>query len=62
MSKAVLDLLTLHQVIEDDSRVAELSARWDPAVPPGRVHVEIAPVVVRETPRARRAVKGEAER
>src|SRR6516164_2018760 len=29
--KAVLDLLTKHGVIEDDSKVLELSGRWDAA-------------------------------
>ena len=42
--KAVLDLLTKHGVIEDDSKVLELSGKWDHAVAPGRLKVEIAPV------------------
>jgi Holliday junction resolvase RusA-like endonuclease len=35
--KAVLDLLTKHGVIEDDSKVLELSGKWDHAVAPGRL-------------------------
>jgi Holliday junction resolvase RusA-like endonuclease len=41
--KGVLDLLTAHQVIEDDSKVLELSGRWDETVAPGRLRVEIEP-------------------
>jgi Holliday junction resolvase RusA-like endonuclease len=41
--KAVLDLLTKHQVIEDDSKVLELSGRWDDSVAPRRLQVEITP-------------------
>jgi transposase len=40
--KAVLDLLTKHGVIEDDSKVIALSGRWDDTVAPGRLRVEIA--------------------
>ena len=41
LSKAVLDLLTKHQVIEDDSRVVSLSSSWDESIATGRVHVTI---------------------
>jgi Holliday junction resolvase RusA-like endonuclease len=40
-TKACLDLLTLHQVIEDDSLVVAISSRWDDAVAAGRVQVEV---------------------
>jgi hypothetical protein len=34
--KAVLDLLTAHGVIMDDSLVTSITSRWDATVPPGR--------------------------
>jgi hypothetical protein len=39
----VLDLLTLHQLISDDSMVTKITTGWDSSVPPGteRVTVEI---------------------
>ena len=39
LPKAILDLLTLHQVIEDDSQVTKVTTGWDSAVPAGVVHV-----------------------
>jgi Holliday junction resolvase RusA-like endonuclease len=41
-TKAVLDLLVAHQVIEDDSDVTDIAARWDDAIAPGRIAVSIA--------------------
>jgi Holliday junction resolvase RusA-like endonuclease len=45
-TKALLDLLVAHQVIEDDSKVASLAARWDSTVPAGVVHVSIEHALV----------------
>ena len=42
LGKAVLDLLTAHQVIEDDAKVMSLTSRWDAAVTPGRVQIAVA--------------------
>jgi hypothetical protein len=36
-------LLTKHGVIEDDSKVLELAGRWDNAIAPGRLQIEIEP-------------------
>lgn len=56
-SKALLDLLVAHRVIEDDSMVVAINSSWSPDVAPGRVHVEIrrarAPKRREETPAAR---------
>jgi Holliday junction resolvase RusA-like endonuclease len=41
LPKAILDLLTAHQVIADDSLVASITARWDTSVPAGRAIVTI---------------------
>lgn len=41
LGKAMLDLLVAHQVIEDDSKVLELSSRWDDTIDPGRVLVTV---------------------
>ena len=41
LSKALLDLLTVHRVIEDDSRVVSLTSRWDDAIAPGRIVVTV---------------------
>ena len=41
LPKAVLDLLQAHRVIENDSLVASLTSRWDSAVTPGRIVVEV---------------------
>jgi hypothetical protein len=38
------DLLTAHDVIEDDALVAQISARWDKVVPPGQMRCEIRQV------------------
>lgn len=40
-TKAVLDLLVAHRVLIDDSLVTSLAARWDDAVPAGRITVTI---------------------
>jgi len=40
-TKACLDLLTLHGVIQDDSLVVAISSRWDDAVAPGRIVVAV---------------------
>lgn len=42
LCKAVLDLLTAHQVIEDNAEVMSLTSRWDAAVTPGRVQIAVA--------------------
>jgi crossover junction endodeoxyribonuclease RusA len=42
LGKALLDLLTVHRVIEDDSRVVSLSSRWDAAIAPGRIVVTVS--------------------
>src|SRR5262245_52562479 len=34
-TKAVLDLLTLHGVIDDDTSVVKITASWEYAIPPG---------------------------
>ena len=39
--KAVLDLLTAHQVIEDDAKVMSVTSRWDETVTPGRVQIAV---------------------
>jgi hypothetical protein len=39
--KAVLDLLTAHGVIMDDSLVTSITSRWDATVPPGRAIIII---------------------
>jgi Holliday junction resolvase RusA-like endonuclease len=39
--KAVCDLLVVQEIIEDDALVAELFARWDAGVEPGRMSVEV---------------------
>jgi crossover junction endodeoxyribonuclease RusA len=41
LPKAILDLLTLHRVLEDDSQVMKLTASWDNSVPPGVVRVTV---------------------
>jgi Endodeoxyribonuclease RusA len=41
-TKAVLDLLSHHHVLLDDSQVTSLAARWDDAVTPGRIRACIA--------------------
>ena len=41
LSKAALDLLVSHQVIEDDGVVVSLSSISDPDVADGRVHVNV---------------------
>ena len=41
-TKAILDLLTAHQIITDDSKVTSLAARWCSDTAPGRVAVTIA--------------------
>jgi Holliday junction resolvase RusA-like endonuclease len=40
-TKALLDLLVAHRVIDDDSLVAAISSKWDDNVAAGRVHVDI---------------------
>jgi Holliday junction resolvase RusA-like endonuclease len=40
--KAVLDLLTARQVIEDDAKVMSLTSRSDSAITPGRLQVAVA--------------------
>ena len=42
-TKAIQDLLTAHQIIEDDSLVTSLAARWDDTITPGTVHVTLTP-------------------
>jgi Holliday junction resolvase RusA-like endonuclease len=42
LGKAVLDLLTAHQVIEDDAKVISITSRWDSAIPPGRITISVA--------------------
>jgi len=44
-TKAVLDLLTAHQLIEDDSRVASITASWDNTVSAGVVLVTVEPAM-----------------
>jgi hypothetical protein len=34
-----LDLLTAHDVIEDDAKVVKVTAFWDTVTPPGTVRV-----------------------
>ena len=41
LGKAVLDLLTAHQVIEDDAKVMSLTSHWDSAVPPSRILIMV---------------------
>ncbi len=36
LPKALLDLLVVHQVIEDDSKAVDVRTRWDDLVPAGR--------------------------
>jgi crossover junction endodeoxyribonuclease RusA len=42
LCKAVLDPLTVHQVIEDDAKAVSITSRWDTAVAPGRLQVAVA--------------------
>ena len=42
LGKAVLDLLTAYEVIEDDAKVVSITSRWDAAVAPGRLLVAVA--------------------
>jgi hypothetical protein len=58
--KAVLDLLTKHGVIEDDSKVLELSGKRDDTVAPGRLQVEITPAAVQTTQTAEHESNGRA--
>ena len=37
LPKAILDLLTVHQVIQDEALAVDVRTRWDMSVPPGRV-------------------------
>jgi hypothetical protein len=46
ISPAVLDLLVVHQLIEDDARVVKATAAWDSAVPAGVVRVAVEPAMV----------------
>jgi Holliday junction resolvase RusA-like endonuclease len=45
-TKAVLDLLTAHGVIEYDANVVKVTASWNATTPPGMVRVTIEPVMV----------------
>jgi Holliday junction resolvase RusA-like endonuclease len=40
-SKALLDLLVAHGVVEDDSKVVRIASGWDSAIAPGRISVSI---------------------
>ena len=42
LSKAILDLLTAHSLIEDDAPGTSVTSRWDPPVPPGTVRITVA--------------------
>jgi crossover junction endodeoxyribonuclease RusA len=42
-TKACLDLLVAHRVIEDDSLVASITSCWSADVAPGRLRVEVEP-------------------
>jgi hypothetical protein len=39
--RKVLDLLTAHQVIEDDAKAVDVRTRWDENVPPGRIVISL---------------------
>jgi Holliday junction resolvase RusA-like endonuclease len=39
--KCCLDLLVQHGLLEDDSKVASVTSKWDSAVTPGRIMVEV---------------------
>jgi len=41
-TKAVLDLLTAHGIVADDSMVVKIAASWDATVAPGRIAVSVA--------------------
>jgi crossover junction endodeoxyribonuclease RusA len=41
LGKALLDLLTKHEVIQDDSCVVSITCGWDDDVAGGRVHVKV---------------------
>ena len=41
LPKAIVDLLTAHQVIEDDAKVASITSRWDSTLPAGIVLVTV---------------------
>ena len=40
-TKAILDLLTAHQVISDDHFVVKVTAGWDATIPPGTVRITV---------------------
>jgi len=44
-TKALLDLVTSHNVITDDSMVTSLTCRWDTSVPAGRAIIIIRPAM-----------------
>jgi Holliday junction resolvase RusA-like endonuclease len=44
-TKAMLNLLTAHKVIADDSLVARITAGWDATISPGTVKVTIEPAM-----------------
>lgn len=48
-AKAILDLLVRHGVLEDDSKVTSLAARWDDAVSAGMVKVTVEPALAAVT-------------
>lgn len=45
-TKAILDLLTAHGIIQDDAMVVKLAASWDASIPPGTVRVTVEPAMV----------------
>jgi len=57
-TKALLDLLCTHQVIQDDSLVVSISSRWDDAVTAGRLRVAVEPAQAPKQPSASAAARG----
>ena len=45
-TKAILDLLTAHQVIGDDHFVVKVTASWDATIPPGTLRITVEPTMV----------------
>src|SRR5262245_63083829 len=52
LPKTILDFLTAHRVISDDSLVTSITSRWDLSVPPGRAIIIIKPALADLEPAA----------
>jgi crossover junction endodeoxyribonuclease RusA len=41
LTQPLLNLITAHQLIDDDSKVAQIQSKWDRVIPDGQVVIEI---------------------